>query len=379
MPARVPRLNYRVLTAFHIVGLPLLAVALALVLGSGQARLRDTYGLHLAQVAEQTAAAVDTYIYRRVLDVALLGRVPEVRASAAEGSRAAFDAQAVRELDRRWQQPSVPAATPPSLLTNPASRFLADVVRNDPIYRELMLTDRHGRLVAASNLTSDYYQADEDWWRDAFHDGTRGRVGVSDERWDDSARAYVLDIAVPIPDPAGEGLVGIMKASADVREMLAVIGGVRLGDTGEAVLLRENGSIVHSRRATDPAARFFAADLIRERLQLLKKNEPGVRLFFRASTPEGDERLVGVAPSQLGRSYADLTWLVAVSQAEDELFAPIRAQLWALLLVIALTAVAVLALALWFSMRLAAPTFETDMELVQHPHVATVEEADQGV
>ena len=61
------------------------------------------------------------------------------------------------------------------VLDNAASRFLRDIVDNDRVYREIVVTDREGPLVAASNPTSDYFQSDEVWWKEAFNDGMRGR------------------------------------------------------------------------------------------------------------------------------------------------------------------------------------------------------------
>ena len=86
---------------------------------------------------------------------------------------------------------------------------------------------------------------------------------------------------------------------------------------------------------------------------------------------------MAVAPTQLGISYPDLPWLVAVSQAENELFAPARAQMWSFAMLLALVSVAVLVLALWFSMRLAASPLDGDMALVRHARVHRVDENEE--
>jgi hypothetical protein len=235
------------------------------------------------------------------------------------------------------------------------------------------VTDRHGRLVAASNVTSDYFQGDEDWWRESL-DGGRGRVVVSDVRRDQSAGVYAFDISVPVPAPSGEDLAGVMKIVADSREMLVGIAGLELGTSGEAMLVRPDGSIVFSRRAHDPKTRFFAAELLRQRLEERQqlKQEPGPLTFTAAGVDEGSPRLVAVAPGQLARSYPNLTWLVALSVERDEITAPFRSLVWYLVIVFALTAIAVLGIALWLSLRLAAPGIDpaVDMHLVEHaPHL----------
>jgi hypothetical protein len=130
----------------------------------------------------------------------VLARVPEIRRAAAEGTQQSFNERNVLQLDAEWQQKR---QVPPSLsgvLQNPAARFLADVAKQDTLYREILVTDRQGRLVAASQLTTDYYQADEPWWTQALDDGRQGRITVSDVRRDDSAGIYAFDIAVPVAD-----------------------------------------------------------------------------------------------------------------------------------------------------------------------------------
>ena len=59
--------------------------------------------------------------------------------------------------------------------------------------------------------------------------------------------------------------------------------------------------------------------------------------------------------------------------AESDLFAPVRFQLWSLLALLALMAIAVLGLALWFSLRLAAPPPDEELHLVRHAAVGTID------
>lgn len=378
MSSYVPRLNRRVLTVFLLVGLPILAVGVAIVLALGQARLRDSYGYHLGQVAQQTAAAVDTYVYRRLLDVSLLGRTPELRRAAELANARPVDRAAVDRIDRAWQESHAAPPEVADVLTNPAAQFLADLVAHDQIYRELLLTDRYGRLVASSNVVSDYNQADEDWWISTFEDGTRGRATMTDVRWDESARRFAIEIAVPVPAPGRDGLAGVLKVVADSREMLAIVGGVQLGATGEATLLRDNGTVVFSRRSLQPDARFFAADALAGRVVALREGGPQKALFFQARSDD-DDQLVAIAPSQLASSYQNLSWIVAVNQSEAELLAPVRTLGWYLLMTLILTALAVVVLALWLSMRIAATPLSADMHLVEHPAVMHVGETDEPI
>jgi hypothetical protein len=200
---------------------------------------------------------------------------------------------------------------------------------------------------------------------------------MTDVRWDESARLHAVEIAVPVPEPESDVLAGVLKVVTDSREMLAAVGGVQFGASGQAMLLRDNGTIVFSRRTSDPSTRFYASDEIQERAPALLAGGPEAGAFFKTTSPEGDVQLVGLAASQLGRSYSHLAWIVAVTQSEGESLAPVQAIGWYLMGVLALTVFAVLLLAVWFSVRLEAPALEEDMRLVEHAPVSHVGETDE--
>ncbi len=257
----------------------------------------------LRRIADQTAAAVDTYVFRLVIDASVLSHVPEVREAAAAASQRPFDRAAVQATDRDWRRAGAAVPEKTAVIDNKVSAFLADTIRQNPIYRELILTDRFGRLVAASGATDAYLFDQAAWWPGSFGDGSRGRLDVSDVRLDPGTRTYLMGISAPVEDQTGGQLAGILHTVVDMREIGAVLGGVRMGATGDAVLVRQDGSIVYALGIVDPNARFFATDLLRERLAAAKKEKPEAAMQFAASGPGGGSRLVGVALSQLNASF----------------------------------------------------------------------------
>jgi hypothetical protein len=377
------RLNVRVFTVFLVVGLLMLVAASYFVIGVGQAGLRNAGSEHLRQIADQTAAAVDTYVFRLVIDASVISHVPEVRQTAAAASQRPFDRTAAVAADQNWRRAGVSVPEKKAVVDSPVSAFLADTVRQNPIYRALWLTDRYGRVVAASAVTDGYLVDASPSWKEAFGDGGGGRLVVGDVRFDPGTRTYQMEISAPVEDQPGGQLTGVLQVVVDMREIGAVLGGVRMGATGDAVLLREDGSVVYALGSAGPQASFFATDLLREHLAAAKKardqGQAAAALKFGATGPGGNPRLVGAALSQLKASFPHLDWVVAVSQAESELFAPVRSQFTALLVVIGLTVLAVLLFALWYSTTLAAPPEpeEMDMHLVQHPRLHRIAEPDE--
>jgi len=115
-------------------------------------------------VARQTTAAVDSHLHRAFLDVVELGRTPTLRVAVSAANQRPVDADAIARLDDIW---TAGDALPPDgarVLQGPAAEFLVDVARYDQTYLELLLTDREGRLVAASSRVSDYDQNDAALW-----------------------------------------------------------------------------------------------------------------------------------------------------------------------------------------------------------------------
>ncbi len=374
------RLNVRVFSVFLVVGLLMLVAASYFVIGIGQAGLRNAGGTHLRQIADQTAAAVDTYVFRLVIDTSVLSHVPEVREAASAGSHRPFDRVIAAATDRDWRRAGATVPEKKEVVDSKVSAFLADTTRQNPIYRELVLTDRYGRVAAASGSTDGYLFDNAPWWKEAFGDGSQGRLAVSDVRLDPRTRTYMMGIAAPVDDQTGGQLSGILRIVVDVRDIGAVLGGVRIGATGDAVLLHRDGSVVFALGSANPNARFFATDLLRERLAPAGQEQLPAMLQFGAVGPNGGARLVGVALSQLKASFPHLDWVVAVSQSEDELFGPVRALGTSLIIVIGLTVLAVLLFALWYSMSLAAPPEpeEMDMHLVRHPRVHRIAEPEEN-
>ena len=374
MPHRLRAINYRVLATLLVVGIPVLLLGSFFVIEHGRAELRDAFGLTLAQRAEQSAAAIDAYVYRRIVDVSLLARVPDVRAIAAR-ARPAASATEMADLDRRFSAIDLKAPMVVEVLGNAASRYFTDITREDPIYRELLLTDRDGRLVAASNLTSDYNQADEEWWKRVMAGAGRGEATVSDVRWDDSARTYAMEIAVPVPGrrrtarrrpqgggrhPRDAGVGGRHRAGQRRRRDGRApqrVGGVQPRRGGPAGPVLRGGRLACRARVAGAGGR------------------PVTVLVQRAvARRRGPADWGGHQP--VGGNYPHLPWAVVTWEAEGRALAPVNSLFRSLLVVLAATLLGVLALAFWFSMKLAAMPLETEMALVPHPHIARVAEEE---
>lgn len=86
------------------------------------------------------------------------------------------------------------------------------------VYGEVFVTNKYGANAAQTGKTSDYYQADEQWWQDAKNDG----LCVGDVEYDQSADVHSIAIAARINNSDGEFL-GVIKAVLNIAEVINVV------------------------------------------------------------------------------------------------------------------------------------------------------------
>ena len=208
--------------------------------------------------------------------------------------------------------------------------------------------------MAASGVSTDYYQGDETWWTEAAN---TGQLWVGDVVFDESAGVFGLELVAPVFSSESAGaLVGILKVIVDSRELLAAVGGVPVEGNPEAALVRRDGSIVFSRQSVDPDTEYYSADLLRQHLSSFRPGDPQAQAAYRARSSDGTEQMVAIAQTQLAASFPNLPWVVAVSASEADLYEPMRNQARNLVIVLALVAAIVLALVLWLSSGARGPT-----------------------
>ena len=124
------------------------------------------------------------------------------------------DAEITR-LDKEWQQADLQHSLVKALITSPCAQFLVDFQEDHPGYPEIFVTDARGLIVAATNKTSDYWQADESWWQTAYSKG-KGKSHHGEIEYDESAHSESISLNVPVLDPESGQAIGVVKAVCDI-------------------------------------------------------------------------------------------------------------------------------------------------------------------
>lgn len=117
--------------------------------------------------------------------------------------------------DERWRQTDHLDDFIKPFMTNDCAKFLVDFQEANDGFPEIFVTDQRGLIVAETNRTSDYYQADEDWWTVAFDSG-RGMSHYGQIEYDESARSESIALHVPVTDLETGKAIGVVKAVCDI-------------------------------------------------------------------------------------------------------------------------------------------------------------------
>jgi hypothetical protein len=146
--------------------------------------------------------------------------VEAVRAQNA--ARAGMAEAEILALDAAWQAEIGAAETPTidPVLDNAAADFLRGRVgASGGRITEVFVVDALGLNVAASAVTSDFWQGDEAKFTETFPNGAAG-IHFSEVELDESTQRYQAQISLTIVDPDSGEPIGAMTVGVDAEALL---------------------------------------------------------------------------------------------------------------------------------------------------------------
>lgn len=114
----------------------------------------------------------------------------------------------IEALDRQWRTSGdeIMAKLTDSKCNNQLKLF-QDTFKG---FAEIFVADAHGLNVCQTNKTTDYYQADEDWWVRVFETGKVYRLPSLE--FDESAGVFAVPVYLPVKEPTTGKVVAAAKA-----------------------------------------------------------------------------------------------------------------------------------------------------------------------
>lgn len=280
----------------------------------------DQIGQQLSSVAEARSVVTGDYLNGRLAALQTLALDETIRQSVGAANDLKPDLAGILELDEEWRQAVTSGTNNPlvtSRLSNSLSRDLLAFQSLSPENIEVFVTDRAGALVSATDLTSDYYQADEGWWISAFNAGA-GDVYISQPEFDESAGALSILMAVPIYDTRQGGLIGILRTTISIDSLVDVLNNP-IGKTGEVDIYFPDGTVLDTKDAE-------YEDISPTSLAAIQASNH--QIFHRATFNGQDSILARTQIRSQSRDSKinDLGWSVIISQDTSEALAPVYQQ-----------------------------------------------------
>jgi putative methionine-R-sulfoxide reductase with GAF domain len=304
-----------------------LAVAIllsAIVFFTSQDRLQTMIGSQLKYSANNQAVIIGDDINKQLamvkslpLDQAFVQAIEDANA-AYTGSPDEIAAQ-IQLLDQEWRAAAdIYEPLVWDRLNRPISKELRGFRILFPDHVELFVTDRYGAIVAITNQTTDYYQADEDWWQAAYKNGA-GATYIGSPEFDESTQIIAMNMAIPVRNDVNE-VVGVLCTTFNIRAILGIINSASFGETGKYnLVLPGNPSLMLNQEGEGTAGDEMA--------QILEKLEQ--KDYLQASY-QGQTYLLSQASlrsQDFSADISNLNWKVLVQQTTEEAFATVQNQL----------------------------------------------------
>jgi diguanylate cyclase (GGDEF)-like protein/PAS domain S-box-containing protein len=240
----------RLLIIFLLIALLPLGLISVVGLSSSKHLLEETTGSNFKSIAFEKTRAIDYILEAKIKEAKTLASHPFVIEAVSKANTAYSGMletqirEMIGKIDEEWIDSGKDSSVVQRILGNELSSFLNKYRKTAPIqYADLFITDRYGTTIATTEMLSDYYQADEEWWQASFNKG-KGALFIDDRGFDESVQTIVLGITVPV---ANDGkVIGILKIHFKLDNILSIISGINLDEDEAVYLMRSQGTLIAS-------------------------------------------------------------------------------------------------------------------------------------
>lgn len=224
------------------------------------------------------------------------------------------------DMDSKWIEAPDNSPLVREYLNNKVSIELKDILKEEEEkdIAEIFITDRFGGLVASSGKTSDFYQADEEWWQEAF-DGGKGKIFIEDIEFDESNNVLAMPFAIPVRDKKGE-VIGVCKAVIDIDIFFEPLKEFGIGKTGHALLVNEEGYVVFH-EGIEPLSMRFCRE---EDFENLLKSKSKWMIIDKLHIHTGRIFLAFAEINHPALLERGINWRVFIDQDAEEVFRPLN-------------------------------------------------------
>lgn len=300
-----------------------LLIAILITHSVGISQRREIIGGTFQQLSEKACDNIVVMLKQDIESIRQLSVFPAtIEFLKTSNMFGPLDMSKVNVIDNQWRNLSSDDPTMKQIMNNELSMTLKAFKIVEGAFGEVLVTDSDGRLIAATNKTTDYWQADEEWWQMAYKMG-KGQIYLSKFGYDESAKVHSLDICVPVlTDEPPYRVVGIIKGVLDISHLFDAIEKINAGEGGNVAMISDAGKLLSARSEINNRGRTNKAMVPDPKL-----NDSG---WFIAKGDNQKDILVGFARIALRTPELsfDTSWSVVAYQPASYAFEPVRKMIW---------------------------------------------------
>ncbi|MEK6573808.1 MAG: GAF domain-containing protein, partial [Chloroflexota bacterium] len=255
-------LSLRAKLIIAFAGVAVMSVAAMAVVADRISRsgLTAEVGTNLNSLANSQALTISNLLSGEVDTLQAFSLNQTVRDAVKAANRAHVGDQAtiqanIEKLDQQWRTGDNSDPLIVSVLNNSVAERLTEYSQTFTDNVEVFVTDKYGANVAATNRTSDYYQADKEWWQGAYSNG-QGDTYIGQPQFDESSATYGVNIAIPLYEPGTKEVVGILRTTYRTGALSAALFSTHFGQNVDAYLFLPDGQLLNGKgrfESIDPA------------------------------------------------------------------------------------------------------------------------------
>jgi GAF domain-containing protein/HAMP domain-containing protein len=355
---------YKIMVSIMIVVALTLGIATFVHASILRARVEEEVGAKVVALADGRVGFIADALIEKLallrtmaLDASLILETQLANGNYS-GSAAEIES-ALLEIDSQWLTATddselVQARINPGL--NQATARLMTYARTSPAHGEIFITDRYGGLVAATRRTTDYYQADEEWWQAAYDTGL-GAFYIGQPVYDESAGYIAIPVAVPLRSSQDDTVIGVLRSTVNIDFLSTAFETFGEGQLGVTLINKEGLILADSdpQRVGQTTSASWLVNLARVGA-----------LWFEGSDADGKGLVIAraalddafISEASVAKAIYRLNWHLFVYQTQTEAYTRIRGGTWTMAGVLALLLLLAGVAAWWVARSLSRPLIQ---------------------
>lgn len=153
-------------------------------------------------------------------EIQAIAALKDVVNAVKAGNSKRMSKTAILELDARWIKTQGKLREAQEILESRISVLLAVEMKKKAYFKEVILTGNQGETLAMNQITSDYWQGDEDKFLKIFDANIPSRKPdsfISRARWDESTKSMIAQVSVPVYD--NDSMIGTLTVGVDLKRV----------------------------------------------------------------------------------------------------------------------------------------------------------------